>query len=231
MFDRSVPLGTAIFLVFSVTLIAQPAGDPPASPTPLFNGRDLEGLHVYVADGPTADLWRVEDGVLRAAATGKGYVRTELACADYRLQLEWRWPEGPGNSGILINIVGPDLLWPKSFEVQLKAGQAGDFASFSDARSEQEIVSRNPSGVSTGRLPRSGRDIENPLGEWNEAEIVVEGGSITVSVNGTQVNRMTGVLPSAGMIGLQAEGTAIDVRRITLTPLPPAKDLHAPMPQ
>jgi len=41
---------------------------------------------------------------------------------------------------------------------------------------------------------------------------------------------MTGVRPAAGMIGLQAEGTAIDFRNITLTPLPPAKDMVAPMP-
>jgi len=42
---------------------------------------------------------------------------------------------------------------------------------------------------------------------------------------------MTGVTPSGGMIGLQAEGTPIDFRNFTLTPLPPAKDLHAPMPK
>ena len=35
---------------------------------------------------------------------------------------------------------------------------------------------------------------------------------------------------SAGMIGLQSEGTAIDFRNLTLKLLPPAKDLHAPMP-
>jgi hypothetical protein len=42
---------------------------------------------------------------------------------------------------------------------------------------------------------------------------------------------MTGVIPSGGMIGLQSEGSAIEFRNITLTPLPPAKDLHAPMPE
>ena len=44
------------------------------------------------------------------------------------------------------------------------------------------------------------------------------------------VNRMTGILPSGGCIGFQSEGTPIDFRNITLTPLPAAKDLNAPMP-
>jgi hypothetical protein len=42
---------------------------------------------------------------------------------------------------------------------------------------------------------------------------------------------MTGLVPNAGMIALQAEGTAIDFRNLKLTVLPPAKDLHAPMPR
>ena len=51
-----------------------------------------------------------------------------------------------------------------------------------------------------------------------------------ITVNGVELNRMTGVLPSGGMILFQAEGTPIDFRNITLTPLPPAKNLYAPMP-
>ena len=42
--------------------------------------------------------------------------------------------------------------------------------------------------------------------------MVAEGDTLTVSVNGTQVNRMTDVVPAAGMIALQAEGTPIDFR-------------------
>lgn len=222
-----------LLFVSSVTSLAQTADETTQPVLELFNGRDLEGWHVYVDDPAVdpADMWRVEDGLLQATGVGKGYVRTDMAHADYKLRLEWRWPDGPGNSGVMVNIVNRDELWPKSFEAQLKSGDAGSFASFVDARSNEEIVSRNPKGVSTGRLPRPGPSLENPLGEWNTYEIVVAGDTITLSVNGDQVNRMTGVRPSAGMIGLQAEGAAIDFRQITLTPLPPAKDMHAPMPK
>ena len=91
-------------------------------------------------------------------------------------------------------------------------------------------MSRNPSGVSTGRLERLGPSREKPLGEWNSYDITVAGDTITLAVNGEEVNRMTGVTPAAGFIALQTEGTPIDFRNVTLTPLPPAKDLNAPMP-
>lgn len=224
-----------ISLVCSCLVTASAAAQTEDAPAPiqLFNGHDLTGLHVFVADSAidVNAAWKIEDGLLRCTGEGRGYARTTSAYADYKLTLEWRYPNGRGNSGVMLNIVGPDLIWPKSIEAQLQTGRAGDFASFSDARSDNEIVSRNPRGVSTGRLARSPDPVEHELGAWNTYEITVAGDTITVVVNGTQVNRMTGVRPSGGMIGLQAEGSAIDFRNIVLTPLPPAKDLHAPMPR
>jgi hypothetical protein len=199
----------------------------------LFNGRDFEGLHIYteLAKTDPATEWKVEDGVLRCVSTNKGYICTKTAYADYHLRLEWRWPDKPGNSGVLVNVVDRDVIWPKCIECQLAAGRAGDFAFYSDARSKEEIVSRNPSGVSTGRLPRKATSpVEKPVGEWNIYDIIVAGDTITVSINGVQVNRTTNVQPSAGMIAFQAEGSTIEFRNIELTPLPAAKELNAPMP-
>jgi hypothetical protein len=69
------------------------------------------------------------------------------------------------------------------------------------------------------------------VGEWNTFDIVASGDTITLTVNGIKVNRVSGVMPSGGMIGLQSEGDVpVDFRNVTLTPLTPAKNLHAPMP-
>jgi hypothetical protein len=207
--------------------------DPPIRTIELFNGKDFDGLSIYFEDESVeaAEIWRVAEGVLQATGVGKGYLRTETPYADYRLHLEWRWPQGPGNSGVMLHVVNGDVLWPKGFECQLASGRAGDFASFVDARSKEEIVSRNPTGYSTGRLLQKGPSAERPLGEWNTLEVVAQGDTLVVWVNGQEVNRMTGVVPAAGMIALQAEGTPIDFRHVKLTPLPRAKDLHAPMPK
>jgi 3-keto-disaccharide hydrolase len=213
--------------------VAQTPSDPPIATIELFTGDNLNGLKLYFEDlsVDADDIWKVKDGMLRATGKGKGYLRTEMAYADYKLHLEWRWPNGPGNSGVLLHVVNGDIIWPKGFECQLASGHAGDLSSYVDARSKEEIVSRNPTGYSTGRLPQKGRSPERPLGEWNTLEIVAEGDTLTIWINGKQVNRMTEAEPSAGMIGFQAEGSPIDLRNITLTPLPRAKDLHAPMPK
>ncbi len=207
--------------------------DVPATATvALFNGRDFSGLHVFVENSTVAisEAWKIEEGLLRATGVGRGYVRTVLPYADYKLSVDWRWPKGKGNSGILIHIVNDDRVWPKSIECQLLSERAGDFAFFSDARAKEELVSRNPKGFSTGRLVRPGPSAEKPLGEWNTFEVTAAGDTVTLVVNGTEVNRMTGVIPSAGFIGLQSEGAAIDFRNLKLTLLPAAKDLNAPMP-
>ena len=224
---------TWICLFVGIAAVAQTPVDSPIRTIELFNGKDFDGLKIYFEDASVGaeDIWKVEEGMLRASGVSKGYIRTEMPYADYKLQLEWRWPKAPGNSGIILHLVNGDTLWPKGFECQLASGRAGDFASFVDARSKEEIVSRNPTGYSTGRLLQKGPSAEKPLGEWNTLEVIAEGDTITVWVNGTQVNRMTGVVPAAGMIALQAEGTPIDFRNISLTPLARAKDLHAPMPK
>lgn len=226
-------------VVFSVGLPAH-AAQPPAplvhdtTTIRLFNGRNFDGLHVFVEPPATdpAAQWKIEDGLLRCLGVGRGYVRTTTAYSDYHLRLEWRWPARAGNSGVFVNVVGRDLIWPKCVEAQLAANHAGDFALFSDARSKEEIVSRNPSGVSTGRLNRTNTaTVEKPPGEWNTYDIVVAGDTITLTVNGARMNRMTGVQPSGGLIAFENEGTPIDFRNIELTPLPAAKELNAPMPR
>ena len=199
----------------------------------LFNGRNLDGLQVFL-DDPSADpsaTWSAGGGILRATGKPSGYVRTQIAYADYRLHVEWRWPMAAGNSGVVMHIVNRDEVWPKGFEVNMLGGRAGDFASFWDARGREENVGRIANRYSTGRLERRGpASLEKPVGEWNAFDIVAAGDTITVTLNGTEVNRMTGVTPAAGMIGLQSEGTPVEFRNFTLTPLAPAKDLKTLVP-
>jgi hypothetical protein len=211
--------------------VAALADGDAAPPIALFNGENLDGLVVCLEDPSIAadEAWHVEDGVLRATAVGKGYIRTDMPYADYQMHVEWRWPHGPGNSGVVLHIVNADQVWPKGFEAQLKADRAGDIVMFADARGREEVLGRNPGGVSTGRIERPGPSREKPAGEWNSYDITVRGGTITLAVNGEEVNRVTDAAPNAGMIGLQTEGTPIEFRNWTLTPLPPAKDTNVPM--
>ncbi len=60
---------------------------------------------------------------------------------------------------------------------------------------------------------------EKKPGEWNKYEITVDGGTITVVVNGEEVNRATDCDVVAGRIGLQSEGGEIHFRTVKLIPL------------
>jgi hypothetical protein len=223
--------GLSLLLAGTPALAA--AVDPPPVTLQLFNGRNLDGLEAYTEkpSAESATTWTVVNGVLVCSGSPRGYLRTRMASADYRLHVEWRWPAGvtKGNSGVILHIVNRDEIWPKAFEANLAAGHAGDINNFVDARSKEEVLGRTPTGFSTGRVTRpAAASAEKPPGEWNTFDIIAAGATLTLIVNGVEVNRVTEVTPSAGMIGLQSEGSAVEFRNLTLTPLPPAKDMHVP---
>ncbi|MEX2580290.1 MAG: PVC-type heme-binding CxxCH protein [Verrucomicrobiales bacterium] len=66
---------------------------------------------------------------------------------------------------------------------------------------------------------RGEKDIENPVGEWNRLEVICEGSSIRIILNGETVNEVTDCHPSQGYIGLQSELAECEIRRFELHPL------------
>src|SRR5262249_29483459 len=117
-----------------VTVLAVLATRAPAQdqPIPLFNGKDLSGSTPVLdqAGADPARTWSVADGVLKCTGKPAGYIKTDREFGDYLLTLQWRWPEGTagGNNGVLVHASTPRALgiWPKSIEVQLFKGNAGD---------------------------------------------------------------------------------------------------------
>ena len=92
-----------------------------AKQTRLFNGRDFTGWKMHV-DDPSVDVntvWTVKDGVIHCAGKPNGYIRTTSEYSDYKLHVEWRWPEEPTNSGVLLHASGKDQVWPRCIEAQL----------------------------------------------------------------------------------------------------------------
>ncbi|MHC4589351.1 MAG: 3-keto-disaccharide hydrolase, partial [Planctomycetota bacterium] len=55
--------------------------------------------------------------------------------------------------------------------------------------------------------------------EWNDYEIIVDGGSVVLKVNGHVVNEAWGVQEVPGKICLQSEGAEIHFRNIRLAPI------------
>lgn len=189
--------------------------------TMLFNGRNLSGWTYYLDDASAErdDVWSVRDGVLVCTGNPAGYLRTTNDYQDYVLRLEWRWPPGTegGNNGVLVHTSTPGALgvWPKSIEVQLGKGDAGDFWVIGT-----DLDVANEADRKHGRRHVNLTDgSEKPLGQWNQMEIRCLGDTIEVKVNGEMVNRATNCSVTRGAIALQSEGALIEYRNISLQPL------------
>jgi hypothetical protein len=183
----------------------------------LFNGCDLAGW-TYHLDKPGVrmeDVWSVKDGVLHCKGQPVGYLLTKKNnYHDYVLTLEWRWPDKGGNNGVLVHVTTPGALgvWPKSLEVQLQSGDAGDFWIIGTTIDVENAAKRRQDR----RYINLSDGDEKPLGQWNTMEITCRGDEVLVKVNGKLVNRATKMSQTKGAIALQSEGTPIEFRNIKL---------------
>ncbi|MBK7596344.1 MAG: DUF1080 domain-containing protein [Gemmatimonadetes bacterium] len=208
-------------------------GPVPQQARPLFNGRDLTGWHVDVPARDTTPSLRnpfiVRDGHLVSLGTPEGHLITDSVYANYRLDVEYRFPGKPGNAGVLVHASTPRALYgmfPKSIEVQMEHGNAGDFWCIVEDITVPDMVARrgpkNLWGIREGanrRIVNLTDDSERPLGEWNSMRIEAVGSSLKIWVNGVLVNSGTNATASRGQIALQAEGSEVEFRRLDLTPI------------
>ncbi len=183
------------------------------SKIPLFNGRDLDNWEFFLADSLTdpADVFLVEDSIIRITGNPYGYMRTKEKYSDYILHLEWRWPFEATNSGVFVHFKLPDVIWPRCFECQLMAGSGGDLVCMNGTD-----MAEKTDNIFITKFHESN---EKPVGEWNKMEITCVADSIQVIVNGTLQNKGTGLSDTEGSICLQSEGKDIEFRNIYITDL------------
>ncbi|MFZ5832150.1 MAG: family 16 glycoside hydrolase [Planctomycetota bacterium] len=196
----------------------------------LFDGGDLSAWTM----GPDKS-WVVEDGTitLRREMDGKehnsDYLWTKQTYGDFVLELEFKTPEGPANSGIFLRTADRQDPVYTGIEVQVS----------------------NPYGKS--KLSRTGipgaiYDLVAPTvnaalppGQWNQVQITCRGSNIEVVLNGQKVSAMdldqwteTGKNPDGtpnkfrqplkdfarrGYVGLQDHGRTVWYRNIRIRPL------------
>ena len=194
------------------------AGKASGQKVVLWNGKDLTGWTRVVADKGVDlnNVWQVRDGVLWCSGKPNGYLRTQKPYADYRLHVEWRWPEAPTNSGVFLHAGDGDHVWPVCIECQLKAGSAGDFVLMNGAGLTVDGTERRNPAQQFVSIKKKNPSSEKPAGQWNSYDIDCQGGSIRCSVNGVLQNEGTQAGPASGWICLQSEGGPIEFRNIYL---------------
>jgi hypothetical protein len=229
---RITRLVAACMLVVALFLPATAAAQP--APIALFNGKDLSGWTHFLVDPkvPMSDVWSVKDGAIVCKGDPIGYLYTTAEYTSYRLTVEWRYAPGAAaklgktpNSGVFVRLNGEPKPRgvPRTYEVQLQVGNAGDVMGFwgmpleGDAARRREAKGSSMLGdmVGFGKIETA----ENAEGEWNTYEIVADGPKITVRLNGKTVNEVSGAAVIPGHIGLQSEGGEIQFRRVELKPI------------
>jgi len=177
----------------------------------LFNGEDLEGW-VPMNDA-CKDTFGVQDGVITNTGQPAGYLRTTADYTNYTLHLQMRHV-AQGNSGVLLRMVGEDKVWPKSIECQGQSGSMGDIWNID--RVVMKVAEERTDGRHTAKLHPSN---ERPIGEWNDYEMMLDGGDLEIKVNNLVQNTATECEEVGGKICLQAEGSAKEFRNLVLVPI------------
>lgn len=197
----------------------------------LFNGVDLTGWH---ADVPAADLnpdttasFIVRDSLLVSLGEPRGHLITDSVFENYVLDIDYRFAAKPGNCGILVHASTPRALYkmfPKSLEVQMQSGDAGDFwcivEDITVPNMEERRGNPNKWGITEGknrRIVNLTDNSENRVGQWNNMKIKCHADTIKVWVNNTLVNYGYNCTATEGQIAVQAEGAEVEFRKIELT--------------
>ena len=225
------------FLIFAVC-VATVSGCMPRralqlQPQSLFNSRDLSGWHVDVP-APDSNVrlrnpFVVRNGMLVSLGEPRGHLITDSSFRDYRLEVEYRFPGAPGNAGVLVHASTPRALYgmfPRSIEVQMESGNAGDFWCILEDIRVPDMERRRGPPAQWGTTEGKARRIlnltdssEKPVGEWNTMVIEAVGRSIRVWVNGDLVNDGSDATADRGRIALQSEGSEVEFRKLLLAPI------------
>lgn len=170
---------TGSFVAVAAALALFSCTEKKADSVRLFNGTDLTGWVLYMQDSTLnpQQEFVVRDSVI-ALSGPFGYVRTDKAYSNYKLNAQWRWPDSATNSGIFVNIQ-QDGIWPDCYECQLWNGRAGDLinsggADCAEYRADSTLMIVTKMNASN----------EKPVGEWNSAEVICDDSTVTVYING-----------------------------------------------
>jgi len=202
------------------------------APVSLFNGKDLSGWHVDVPAADTSPRLRnpflVRNGMLVSLGEPRGHLITDSSFRDYRLEVEYRFPGKPGNAGVLVHASTPRALYgmfPRSIEVQMESGNAGDFWCIVEDIRVPDMVRRRGPRAKWGTTEGKERRIlnltdhsEKRVGQWNRMVVEAVGRTIKVWVNGDLVNSGFDATADHGQIALQSEGAEVEFRKLLLTP-------------
>ena len=186
----------------------------------LFNGKNFDGWGFILENDSKkpSEVFTIKDGNIHITGSPFGYMYTQQKYSNFKLHVEWRWPQEATNSGIFLFVQNDNKVWPNAIECQLAAGNAGDFVLLGGSDLSEFKIGKGEERPAFPVVKKFNESSELKTGEWNNADIICEKGSITVYINGVLQNKGTKSMHKSGYIALQSEGKDIQFRNIRLTP-------------
>ncbi len=197
----------------------------------LFDGNSTDGWHTFNEDNVSAK-WSAKNGVLIFDPEVKskgGDLVTNKEYSNFHLKLDWKI-SACGNSGIMFNIQenGQEKTYHTGPEMQILDNTCHGDAKYPTHRagSLYDLIQAQP-------------ETENPAGEWNTVDIILDQGHLVFKLNGTQVvetqmfnDQWTEMLANSkfkrwpgfgtfkkGHIGLQDHGDYVEFKNIMIKEL------------
>jgi hypothetical protein len=121
--------------------------------------------------------WQVVDGALTRVGAG-GDIITKEQYDNFELSLEWKISKG-GNSGVFFHVVEDEAakyVWETGPEMQVL-----------DNKGHADGKNPSTSAASNFAMHAPLNDATRPVGEWNEARLVVDGPTVQHWLNGVKV--------------------------------------------
>lgn len=146
----------------------------------LFDGKTTKGWHTY-GQKSTQPQWEVKDGAihLNKSLGGDGDLVTDGTYENFDLKLEWKISP-KGNSGILLLVQEDTTRYKEAYNTGPEM-QVLDNDGHPDGK-----IPKHRAGNLYDLIPVT-KETVKPVGEWNQAEIVINHGELKLWLNGTNV--------------------------------------------
>lgn len=143
---------------------------------------------------------------------GHEWLRYDHLYRNFVFEVEWRLTKVPGskkyNSGVFVRNNADGMIW---YQAQVGSTDGGYF--FGDNPEHGKLVRFNLKS----ELARNHMLLP---GHWNQYKIRCDGRTLTLWVNGAKQSEFTTCNNPEGYVGLEAEGSRIEFRRLKIRLLP-----------
>ncbi|HVK07607.1 MAG TPA: DUF1080 domain-containing protein [Gemmataceae bacterium] len=194
-----------VLFVAVVGLAASLFGMPAASQDAA-GGEDLfgRGLKDWTRTGSGPTPWLLTaDNVLVCGAGGSEQIAPERVFGNGTLTFDYRFRVTGGAAGRRAALYVRRSPEGKGVRLDLGDDCGKLTATFTGSSDREKTVESRP-----------GQTVAMPIGDWNTVEVVLDGRSVMVKVNGKPASSVDQADPETGLIAIAAEGSETEFRRM-----------------